>query len=116
MYKELHPFYYDPMMFHSLGTNAELKAKDYFKPAPVILLKLDTIRRIRPNGMSDETLSLYDLVVSDDFHDNVTVNEIEAEEIKKILVKDTGNSLPKEISFLTAAVRDLWTLLRARLH
>ena len=40
----------------------------------------------------------------------------EGERLKKILLKDDKNPLAGEVSDLTRAIRDLWNLLRARMH
>lgn len=40
----------------------------------------------------------------------------DAERIRKELLKDGGDGLAGEVRALTAAVRDLWQLLRARMR
>ena len=114
MYKEIQRYYYDANLFRE-GTE-NLKAKDYYKKGDTVFLRLDSIRRITTNSISDETLSLYDLVISDDFHENITVEKDEALAIKKTLLGGKNSGLENEIHTLTLAIRDLWNLLRARMR
>ena len=46
----------------------------------------------------------------------VPLPDEEGKEISKALLKLNGDALAREVSDLTHAVRDLWQLLRARMH
>lgn len=111
-YLEIHPYYYD----HAKGsTLAPLTSAELYKPALPRVIRLDMIRGICSAG-TDETLSLSRLQVSDAHEDDILVSAEEAETIKKTLLKDNGDALATEVAHLTVAVRDLWNLLRARMH
>lgn len=45
-----------------------------------------------------------------------SINAGRTERIRKELLKDGGDGLAGEVGALTAAVRDLWQLLRARMR
>ena len=112
-YLEIHPYYYD--FANARSTLAPLTSAELYKPALPRVIRLDIIRGIC-SAVTDETLSLARLEVSDAHEDDILVSAEEAESIKKILLKENGNDLAKEISQLTSAVRDLWNLLKARLR
>ena len=118
MYKQIQPYLYDGTG-HSQAIRAgnDRPMSEYYKPTPPVLLRLDTIRYIKEETIPDGSVRLIRLCVSDDRHEDLTVKPEEAEEIKMLLLK---NNLPdetaQELHALTAAVRDLWTLLKARMH
>ena len=123
MYKEIHPYYRDSAMESSdVMTGAVRNPTDYYKPGDPVVLRLDTIRQIRrqrdydPAIKNDRHCGFSRLVVSDDYLQDIIVRTEEADEITKALVKDSSGNLAKEVSSLTTAVRDLWNLLRARMH
>lgn len=92
MYKQIHPI--DPPSGKNL---------------PPQTLRLDTIQNVRPVGeltMLNTDIDEYPYYVSDE----------EGKEISKALLKLNGDALAREVSDLTHAVRDLWQLLRARMH
>ena len=92
----------------------------FFKKAKErILLKLDTIRMVRTETFSyqDDTFTYGRLSISEVQDDDLLVSLEEAEQIKKeLLSNQKKDSLSTEVSHLTAAVRDLWNLLRARMR
>ena len=60
-------------------------------------------------------MELARLNLTESHQDDVIVMQGDAERIRKELLKD-GDGLAGEVRALTAAVRDLWNLLRVRLH
>ena len=118
MYKQIQPYLYDGTE-HSQAIRAgnDRPMSEYYKPTPPELLKLDTIRRIKEETIPDRSIRMMRIIVSDDRYEDLIVKPEEAEEIKMLLLK---NNLPdetaQELHALTAAVRDLWTLLKARMH
>ena len=55
--------------------------------------------------------------MTDSYQDDILVTTDEADAIKKKLLSSMGkNELAGEVRALTAAVRDLWNLLRARMR
>lgn len=123
MYKEIHPYYRDSMSESAdIMTGAKRNPADYYKPGDPVVLRLDTIRQIRrqrdydPATESDRHCGFSRLVVSDDYLQDIIVQTEEADEITKALVKDSSGNLAKDVSSLTMAIRDLWNLLRARMH
>ena len=123
MYKEIHPYYRDSATESSdVMTGTMRNPADYYKAGEPVVLRLDTIRQIRrqrdydPATKSDRHCGFSRFVVSDDYLQDIIIKTEEADEITKALTKDSGGNLAKEVSCLTAAVRDLWNLLRARMH
>lgn len=117
MYKEIHPFYYDSSTAHvKVRTGKNRLTKDYYIPAEPRVLRLDVIRQIIPVAIPDGSVKLHSIQVSDERLEDIIVSEEEATEIKKTLLKQSREKLPSEVSHLTAAIRDLYTLLRARLR
>ena len=118
MYKEIHPYKYDAYGHaHAMKRGEKRPMSEFFTETSPVLLRLDTIRYIKEETIPDGSVRLIRLCVSDDRHEDLTVKPEEAEEIKMLLLK---NNLPdetaQELHALTAAVRDLWTLLKARMH
>lgn len=104
MYKEIHPYYND---------TREPDLEKCYKPCKQpVLIKLENIDEIIPT-VNDGLKCL----VIDKSVDNYIVNDAEAAEIREILLKKSPESqLAREVSSLTSAVRDLWSLLRTRMH
>ena len=118
MHKTIHPFYYDSSAVSESVRAGEKRAEsDFYLPGESELISLDIIRRIRPMQMTSNDVPFKRLVISEDHHDDIIVSLTEANEIEKELLKCSSlNSLAKEVNTLTIAIRDLWNLLRARLH
>ena len=116
MFKKVTPFSYDPAAHREAGLDKP--AADFYKPVDKVTLRLDTIREVRTDGATDAGggKPFSRLVVSNDHHEDIIVTKAEADAIDKLLLNDGGSQLAKEVEHLTAAVRDLWQLLRARLH
>lgn len=116
-YKDIHPLRYDGgehMLDAQRGTI--LPESSYYKPCGTVLLRLDTIRQICEEHIQDGSISLKRIVVSDDHHEDLVVSSEEADEIAQTLRKNSADAFAGEIRSLTLAIRDLWTLLRARLR
>lgn len=78
-----------------------------------VFKRLEDIREIRPARYGNHIVTFDE----PNGKEECIVSEEEANEIKKMLLSsNAAESLTKEIKTLTGAVRDLWTLLRARLH
>ena len=112
---EIHPFFYDATaeITAHLSGSKPADPEAFFKPMPPKIIRLDLIREMCPHG----TGSVQRLSVSDNHQDDIIVSGEEAVEIKKALLSDSSSDgLQKEVRALTAAIRDLWQLLRARMH
>ncbi len=89
-----------------------IRERDLDKKIKVIK-RLEDVREIRPARYSNYIVTFDDPYGKEE----CIVSEQEANEIKKMLLSSNAvESLTKEIKTLTGTVRDLWTLLRARLH
>ena len=111
MYKEIHPLFYDTMSERS----GELSV-NFIHPMKPTVIRLDTIRQVRQRTLFDGTEGYADLIVSDDYHDNILVTKAEADEITRDLLKSPGDGLASAVTSLTASVNRLYELLRARMH
>lgn len=117
MYKEIHPFFFDSATsINDVHSGLQRNEKEYYKPGLPRVIRLEDIRQIVPQTLTDNTVGFTCLEVSDDYHDNILVSVEEGEQIKNTLLKSSGDTLAKEVQLLTAAVRDLWNLLRARMR
>ena len=116
MYRKVTPFTYDPAAHREAGLSRP--AADFYKPGDKITLGLDTIKQVRSDGATDASggKPFSRLIVSDNHHDDIIVTKTEADAIDKALLNDGGSQLASEVAHLTAAVRDLWQLLRTRLR
>lgn len=97
MHKEIHPF---------SGPHGAQVA------LPPVVIRLEAIDQISPAGPDYHNVFLS----TGDIH---RITSQEADEIKAALLSPSGKTkdpLATEISHLTTAMRDLWNLLRARLH
>lgn len=116
MYKEITPYY---RLFFGLYDKCQGKSdKELYQACPPRLLRLDTILRAMPE-QTDGTIELMRLVVSDDHTDDILIAGREYEAIRKTLLAQSAperKSTDLELSHLTAAIRDLTLLLRARLR
>lgn len=116
MYKEITPYC---LTFFTFQSEAQGKNdKELYQAYPPRLLRLDTILRAKP-VQTDGTIELVCLIVSDDHADDILITKEEYKEIRKTLLAASapeGKSNDSELSRLTAAIRDLTLLLRARLH
>ena len=85
-------------------------AQEWKPNSEPIFLRLDTISQIRSKSSEVKRIIL-------STGQEVNISSEEAEEIKKALLSgQKKDTLSEEVSHLTAAVRDLWNLLRARMH
>lgn len=98
MYKEIHPLSH--FSIEPLGNR--------------LTIRLDLIKKLV--FVQVEPVSYYALVFDNDCANDIYVSVEEGEAINKALLCMSDTSLSHEISALTGAVRDLWQLLRARLH
>lgn len=116
MYKEITPYY---RLFFGFFDECKGKSdKELYQACPPMLLRLDTILSAMP-WQTDGTIELVRLVVSDNHTDDILIAAREYEAIRKTLLAQSapeGKSTDSELSHLTAAIRDLTLLLRARLH
>lgn len=112
MYKEIHPYFYDTFSaMNDVHGNVRKSETDYYKPAKPIVLKIEEIKQI----ISNEEESFVRLKVNDDYQNDIIIPKEEGEEIKKLLLRNSSDELAKEVERLTASIRDMYTLLRARL-
>ncbi len=100
MFTEVHTFYYD---------------SDKYVPKDTRVINTGCISQI-VKLKTDGTIQLSRIQMSDDYHDDIIIPQKEADEITKKLLVGNDESLAKEIHTLSVAVRELWNLLRARLH
>lgn len=116
MYKEITPYY---RLFFGFFDNVQGKSdKELYQACPPMLLRLDTILSAMP-WRTDGTIELVRLVVSDNHKDDILITGQEYEAIRKTLLAQSAperKSTDSELSHLTAAIRDLTLLLRARLR
>ncbi len=112
MYRKIQPYYYDSMLAHDdIVRGISRPSAEYYKKADhKMTIRLDTIR------MVIELPDHFKLRMTDTYEDDITVSKEEGEAINKELLKMGGSALASEVSALTAAVRDLWNLLRARMR
>ena len=117
MHIEITPFWYDSMAcrndVHSGNTKDDI---DYYKKGEPIVIKLEDIKRLSPNPVGNGTNSLTRLKFSDDYHDDILVSAEEGQKIKKMLLNMPENDLSKAIRTLNMTLRNLYDILRARLH
>ena len=116
-YIEIHPFWYDSVtVSNEMFSENKRPQKEYYHPAEPQVIRIDTIKRIKKEYISDDSIDLKRLVISDDYHDDIIVSAEEAESIKaKLLFPSRQDGLAKQIEGLTVAIRELRDLLRARL-
>lgn len=117
MYLEIHTVWYDAAMsFASSQADRKDPISTFYHPGPERVIRLETIRMLTKEPASDGSIVVGRLKVSDDHLEDILVPEEEADRIKKKLLSGSSASLSAEVQALTAAVRDLWQLLRARMH
>ena len=108
----------DTIFYDSISARNDVHARkytekeNYFHKGQPIYINPEMVRTIRPH----EVKELF--YVS--FSENSEPIVVKKEEVTKILEacrqkQDTAEAV-KQISYLTSAIRDLWQLLRARLH
>lgn len=112
MYIEVHPVIFDNI---SWINNRQDKQADHYKDGEPVILRTDTIRKMNRQDSPDKSITLYRIEISEDYHEDLLVTIEEGEKIKKTLLKNDA-SLSKEISTLSTVIRNLYELLRARLH
>lgn len=118
MFKEIQTIYLDSaamMNEFNAGMSRTKKDSEYYRKGVSLTLRLDTIKQLRKETSADSSLSYYRLRVSDDYHDDILVSEEQGEKIKEALLK-TKEPIATELSVLSTAIRNLYELLRARLH
>lgn len=79
-------------------------------------IRLDIIRRITDENTGDEEPKLSRIIISEDHTEDIIVRREEADAIKKTLLTKDGVALYKAVDSLTRTIRDLYNLLRARMH
>lgn len=89
-----------------------------WKQRPPMILNLDIIRTLSETTPDEKIGKMFRITISDDFLQDIIIAQDEAEMIKKKLLSNASgtNGLESSLSALTLAIRDLWTLLRARLR
>ena len=116
MYTEIHPLFHDTAAERTdCFSNQHKPSSEYYKSAEPQILRLDTIRRIVPES-TDGSINLRRICISEDHLEDIIVTQEEADRIQKTILKGNPDSLSNNIQALTAAVRDLWQLLRARMR
>ena len=111
MFTEVHTFYYD-----SSKSLAGTQDKDLYVPhKDTTVINTECIRQVI-KMKTDGTVQLSRIKMSDDYHDDIIIPQNEADQITKKLLAGNDNDLAKEVHTLSVAVRELWNLLRARLH
>ena len=117
MYKEVHPYYVDyGEQYKASRTGEKRPLSDFYKEGDKVTQRLDTIKRVCTEKVPDDSIKLMRLCIGEDHSEDLVVTPEEGEEINNLLLKMNGSPLAKEIPMLTKAIRDLWELLRARLH
>ena len=118
MYVEIHPYFHDTTKEHQhLFDENKLPHAEFYAPGKPQTIRLDIIRRITEEHVEDGSIALSRLQITDSYQDDILVTTSEAETINKKLLSFGGkNELTDEVKALTAAIRDLWNILRARLH
>lgn len=118
MYVEIHPYFHDAIKERQhLFDENKLPRSEFYAPGKPQTIRLDIIRRIIEEHVEDGSIALSRLQITDSYQDDILVTTSEAETINKKLLSSWGkNELTDEVRALTAAIRDLWNLLRARLH
>lgn len=118
MYKEIHPLYRDNAgEMNSIGSGERRPVADFYNEKPPVVIDISTIRMMRREHVPDGSLNLVRLSVSPDNADDLVIREAEALEIRDALLKpERRDETADSIRALTSAIRDLWNLLRARLH
>lgn len=112
MYIEIHPYYYTPSY-----TLDPVPIKDLYQKGRPVIIRLDTIRKLSHNPSPDGTCEFTRLNMSEDHADDILILPEEGKRIRtRLLALNTPRGLPKEVEALTAAVRSLWELLRARMR
>lgn len=116
MFKQIQPFYIENfLMDNDCMSGRVLAEKEYYRKAEPFFLDLGTIKQVRPVKLSDGSGEFTRLVVSNNHTNDIIVSKEEGDEIVRVLLKK-DTSLADEIHSLMTAVRDLWNLLRARMH
>jgi len=117
MHIEITPYWFDAVTCLNDVPSGNTKVNnDYYKKGEPIVIKLEDIKRLSPSPAGDSTNSLTRLKFSDDYHDDILVSAEEGQKIKKMLLNMPENDLTKEIRTLNMTLRNLYDLLRARLH
>lgn len=119
MYIEIHPLFYDSAAAFNTNFNESQKTPDsaYYKQMPPCIIRLDTIRKLSEENTYDKSLKYFRIKISDDCHEDILVPADEGEKLKKRLTATGGqDSLTEAIGVLNTTLRNLYDLLRARLH
>ena len=109
MYLEIHPYWYDNMLAHNeMFDENRRPQKDYYKPANPRLIRLDIIQEIEDRVCDEQGNVVFkQLVISDDYINNIIVTKEEADRIQKMLLKINENPLITHIDRLATAVEKL---------
>ncbi len=120
MYKEIHPYFHDSSAAAQNVFVSEEKRrpdKDFWSEAPARTIDLSIIRQLQPETTPDKSLELTRLNVSDDHCEDIFVSKQEGEAIRELLLRNSvDGGLAREVDILSKTIRNLYELLRARLH
>ena len=117
-YAEIHPVYRNQQEeMQSVHNGARKPVSEFLFEGEPIVINLNTILQIRDESLPDGSAKLNRLVISlTDHNEDIIIRKEEADNIKKQLIRDGGDATAKELGTLNVVLRDLWSLLRARLH
>ena len=89
-----------------------------WKQLPPRVLNLNIIQTLSETSPDEKIGKMFRISISDDYLQDIIIAQDEAEMIKKKLLSNASgtNGLESSLSALTLAIRDLWSLLRARLR
>lgn len=126
MYKEIQPYcpkqdpYTTEEFIESLEDSSKLHPAYYAKKGSPIVIRLEDIKRMESAPLLHDGLRMTKICISnvhDEYVEDIIVSAEEGDAIKKMLLEPAQkDALSQEVHYLTTAVRDLWQLLRARLH
>lgn len=119
MYIEIHPLFYDTAAAFNTSFNESQKTPDsaFYKQMPPCVIQLDAIRKLSEEKTFDKSLTYFRISISDDHHEDILVPADEGEKLKKKLTAPGGqDELTQAIGALNTTLRNLYDLLRARLH
>ena len=103
-YIEIHPFWYDSVtVSNEMFRENKRPQKEYYHSAEPQVIRIDTIKRIKGEYVSDDSINLKRLVISDDYHDDILVSEEQGEKIKETLLK-TKEPIAAELSILSGGI------------
>lgn len=89
---------------------------DFYEPRGQIIFNINHVLYLKPEPVADKSIGLSRIVVDLPNLSDIIITNDEANQMAKLLLKGENGEVAENCSYLVAAIRDLWNLLRARMH